>query len=142
MSISLTISVYDHPSTGVVPTQFSNFFHLSYCSQVSRNCCSWNPYVCCKALNCCFGVSFHMALNWSSFKTDLGLPRGSFFRLRSPEQKFSNHHRIVLSLTEPSPNTELMFILAVAALCPSLNSYKKVFAILSKIGYCSLLWRK
>lgn len=71
------------------------------------------------------GFASTMARSSSSFRTDLGLPRGSFFRLRSPERNFSNHHRMVLSFTEPSPKTEMMFLLAMAALCPSLNSYKK-----------------
>lgn len=143
MSESLTIWVYDHPSTGVVPTHLSSFFTFPVAAKYRGTVIAETPKSAARPQIAVLGLASAMALNWSSFKTDLGLPRGSYFRLRSPDRNFSNHHQMVLSLTEPSPKTELMFLLAMAALCPSLNSYKKkVFINLSKTWYCSFLWRK
>ena len=65
-----------------------------------------------------------MAFNWSSFKTDMSLPQSSFFRLTSQNKNFKPLS-IVLLLTEPSLKTDLMFLLPMGALNPSLRSDKK-----------------
>ena len=75
------------------------------------------------------GSASIMALNWSLSTSDGQLPHSSSSRLSSLLQNFSNHHRTVWSLAVPGSNALLMLQVVSSALCPILNSNKKIAQI-------------